>query len=67
MGSLFSRLRSSLFTGVVNKPDGSFFFFFIKTSFQKQHCIFTFSGTEIKASLFLKTTCIRVPLNNESS
>lgn len=28
MGSLFSRLRSSLFTGVVNKPDGSFFFFY---------------------------------------
>lgn len=48
MVNLLFRLKSSLFTGVMNKLD--FFFFFFKTSFQKQHYIFLFSGNEQNTS-----------------
>lgn len=49
MVNLLFRLKSSLFTGVMNKLD-FFFFFFLKTSFQKQHYIFLFSGNEQNTS-----------------
>lgn len=49
MVNLLFRLKSSLFTGVMNKLD-----FFLKkkkkTSFQKQHYIFLFSGNEQNTS-----------------
>lgn len=56
----FFWLRSSLFIGVVNKPD-----FFLKPPFKSNSTFLSFLGMKYKHRNLKKTTSIRVFMNNK--